>query len=82
MFQCTVSTQHDMNPGIFDTLEQLDSSINPTLFVVVPTQGTFEKWMNGIKIPPLPPSASAKVQQHCKNLKQYVMLLESMKLEP
>ena len=82
MFQCTVSTEHDMKAGIFDTLERLDSSINPAPLVVVPTLGTFKKWTNGIKIPKLPPSASAKVQQHCKKLKQYVLLLESMKIDP
>ena len=82
MFQCTVSTEHDIKAGIFDTLEQLDSSINPALFVVVPTLGTFKKWTNGIKLPKLPPSASAKVQQHCRKLKQYVLLLESMQIDP
>ena len=82
MLQCMVSTEHDIKAGIFDTLEQLDSSINPALFVVVPTLGTFKKWTNGIKLPNLPPSASAKVQQHCKKLKQYVLLLESMKIDP
>lgn len=80
MFQCTVSTQHELKPGIFDTLEQLDSSIILAVYVVVPDQDTFDEWTSGMKIPRLPPSASAKVQQHCKNLKQYVLLLESMKL--
>ena len=82
MFQCTISTEHDMKAGIYDTLEQLDSSINPALFVVVPTLGTFEEWTNGIKFPKLPSSASAKVQQHCQKLKQYVLLLESLKIDP
>ncbi len=80
MFQCTVSTPHELKPGIFDTLEQLDSSIDLAVYVVVPDQDTFDEWTSGMKIPRLPPSASAKVQQHWKNLKQYVLLLESMKL--
>ena len=44
MFQCTVSMEHDLKPGIFDTLEQLDSSIDPSLYVVMPDQYTFVKW--------------------------------------
>ena len=81
MFQCTVSTKHDLKAGIFDTLEQLDSSIDPAVYVVVPDEETFNEWTKGMKFPTLLSSASAKVQQHCNKLKQYVLLLESMKLD-
>ena len=68
MFQCTVSTKHVLKPGIFDTQEQLDSSIDLSLYVVVPDKDTFKKRTKGMKIPKIPPIASAKVKQHCKNL--------------
>ena len=72
MFQCTVSTKHALKPGIFDTLELLDSSIDLSLYVVVPDEDTFTKWTKGMKVPKIPPTASAKVKQHCKNLKRFV----------
>ena len=75
MFQCKVASQHDLRAGIFETLEQLDSSINPALYVVMPSSGTFNAWTHGMKVPTLPESASRKVKQHCNNLEQYVLLL-------
>ena len=39
-----VSKEHYLLVGIFETLEQLDSSISPAVCVVVHMQGTFTAW--------------------------------------
>ena len=75
VFQCTVSNEHDLKVGICVTLEQLDSS--PAVCMVVHTQGTFAAWTQEMTVPNLPKSASDKVKQHCTNLQQHVLLLES-----
>ena len=79
MFQCTVSKVHDLKAGIFATLEQLDNSTDPAVFVVVHTQGTFAAWAQEMMVPNLPESASDKVKQDCTNLKQHFLLLEQQK---
>ena len=81
MFQCRVSSKHDLKKGIFATVEQLDSSTNPALYVVVPSRGTFDSWIYRMKVPELPASPSAKVKRHINQLRQYVLLLEPMKLK-
>ena len=77
MFQCTVSKEHDLGAVLFDILEQLDSSVSPAIYVVVPTQGTFAAWTHEMTVPELPEAVSDRVKQHCTNLKQYVLLLEA-----
>ena len=73
MYECTVSSQHDLKAGIFETLKQLGSSTNPATEVVVPSSGTFNAWTHGMKVPTLPESASCKVKLHCNNIKQYLL---------
>ena len=75
----TISLQHDLNAGIFEILEQLDSSTSPAIYVLVPSQGIFDAWIHGMTVPTLPASASDKVKQHCTNLKQYVLYLEAIR---
>ena len=71
----------NLKAGTFETLEQLDSSISPAIYVVVPTPGNFDKWIYGMMVPTLPDTASEKVKQHTTKLKQYVMLLDPMKAD-
>ena len=79
MFLCAVSKEHDLGAGIFDVLEQLDSSISPAIYVAVPTQGLFAAWTQEMVVPELPEAVSDRVKQHCTNLKQYVLLLKEAK---
>ena len=51
MFQCTVSKAHVLKAGIFETLEQVDSSINPAFYVVVPSQVIFDDWTQEMMVP-------------------------------
>ena len=61
MFQCMVSKalqclkeasfKVNLKAGIFETLEQLDSSISPAIYVVVSTPGNFDKWIYGMMVP-------------------------------
>ena len=78
MFQCTVSKEHDLSAGIFEMMEQLDSSVSPAIYVVVPTKDTFAAWTHEMAVPELPESASDEVKQHRTNLKHYVLLLEAV----
>ena len=60
MFQCTISKAHDLKAGIFETLEQIDSNINPATYVVVPSKVTFVAWTQEIMVPKLPKAAYRK----------------------
>ena len=64
MFRCTVSQEHDLGAGVFALLEQLDSSVRPAIYVVVPTQAAFAAWTHEMTVPKLPEPASDEVMQH------------------